>query len=182
MTNMKLFKYLSLFVLSFICFFSCSYATVLPSFNPSWFTVTSSTSLNWSVSEWGLNLIAVWDSQIRDRYWRTCTTLKLSSNWWYNCWGSNGSSFWWVTLSPWEYILSCDWITDCSSSATLIWHSFVSSKSVFSSVIWNLWLTISEFIPYVVYIWLWVLGVLIWFVAIKWFINWIRRKILSPFK
>lgn len=56
-------------------------------------------------------------------------------------------------------------------------------------LIWQLspvitWLSsaVVEIIPYIVYIWLWVLGAILWFVAIKLLINWIRSKVLSPFK
>ena len=52
----------------------------------------------------------------------------------------------------------------------------------FTPVITGLTSSINEFIPYVVYIGLWVLWVLISFVAIKWLINWVRSKIFSSFK
>lgn len=41
--------------------------------------------------------------------------------------------------------------------------------------------TLTEFIPYVVYIGLGVLGAVIWFVAIKWLMNWTRAKVLGTF-
>jgi len=41
--------------------------------------------------------------------------------------------------------------------------------------------TLTEFIPYVVYVWLGVLGAIIWFVAIKWLMNWTRAKVLWTF-
>lgn len=41
--------------------------------------------------------------------------------------------------------------------------------------------TLTEFIPYVVYVGLWVLGAIIWFVAIKWLMNWTRAKVLWTF-
>lgn len=41
--------------------------------------------------------------------------------------------------------------------------------------------TLTEFIPYVVYVWLGVLGAVIWFVAIKWLMNWTRAKVLWTF-
>lgn len=40
---------------------------------------------------------------------------------------------------------------------------------------------IDEFIPYVVYVWLGVISIIIWFVAIKWLINRIRRNSLFVF-
>lgn len=39
----------------------------------------------------------------------------------------------------------------------------------------------TEFIPYVVYIWLWVLGAVIGFTAIRWLMNWTRAKVLGTF-
>ena len=39
----------------------------------------------------------------------------------------------------------------------------------------------TEFIPYVVYIGLGVLGAVIWFTAIRWLMNWTRAKVLGTF-
>lgn len=40
----------------------------------------------------------------------------------------------------------------------------------------------TEFIPYVVYIWIWTLLVILWFIAVKWLVNWLVRKITVIFK
>lgn len=48
-------------------------------------------------------------------------------------------------------------------------------------IITSLSSTLSEFIPYVVYVGLGVLGAVIWFVAIKWLMNWTRAKVLGTF-
>ena len=48
-------------------------------------------------------------------------------------------------------------------------------------IITSLTTTLTEFIPYVVYVGLWVLGAVIWFVAIKWLMNWTRAKVLGTF-
>lgn len=48
-------------------------------------------------------------------------------------------------------------------------------------IITSLGSTLTEFIPYVVYVWLGVLGAVIWFVAIKWLMNWTRAKVLWTF-
>ena len=48
-------------------------------------------------------------------------------------------------------------------------------------IITSLSSTLTEFIPYVVYVWLGVLGAVIWFVAIKWLMNWTRAKVLGTF-
>ena len=41
--------------------------------------------------------------------------------------------------------------------------------------------TITEFIPYCVYIWLGVLVCTFWFVAIRWLMNWTSAKIKGSF-
>lgn len=51
----------------------------------------------------------------------------------------------------------------------------------FSPVINWLKSSVNEFIPYVVYVWLWILTSLLWFVAIRWLINWVKRKLLIVF-
>lgn len=48
-------------------------------------------------------------------------------------------------------------------------------------IITSLTSTITEFIPYVVYVWLGVLGAVVGFVAIKWLMNWTRAKVLGTF-
>lgn len=59
------------------------------------------------------------------------------------------------------------------------WNDLISSAWVIINWLEN---TVNEVIPYVVYIWLWILGLIIWFVAIRWLINFIRNNILTPFK
>lgn len=48
-------------------------------------------------------------------------------------------------------------------------------------IITSLTSTITEFIPYVVYVWLGVLGAVVGFVAVKWLMNWTRAKVLGTF-
>ena len=64
------------------------------------------------------------------------------------------------------------------------WWNWVSDWliSQFQGVLLSFWLVISEFIPYVVYIWLWILSVIIWFFAIKWLINRLKNKTLTFFR
>ena len=50
-----------------------------------------------------------------------------------------------------------------------------------SPIIESLGDVMTEFIPYVVYIWLWVLGAVIGFTAIRWLMNWTRAKVLGTF-
>lgn len=39
----------------------------------------------------------------------------------------------------------------------------------------------AEFIPYVAYIGLWIIVAVLWFVAIRWLVNWVRAKIFDSF-
>ena len=48
-------------------------------------------------------------------------------------------------------------------------------------IVTSLSTTLTEFIPYVVYVGLGVLGAVIGFVAIKWLMNWTRAKVLWTF-
>lgn len=53
--------------------------------------------------------------------------------------------------------------------------------SQFDPIIDSLKATMTEFIPYVVYVGLGVLGAVIWFTAIRWLVNWTRAKVLWTF-
>lgn len=52
----------------------------------------------------------------------------------------------------------------------------------FSGVLTSVSSSVSEFIPYIVYIWIWLLTASIWFVAIKRLINRLKSKFLNPFR
>lgn len=94
-------------------------------------------------------------------------------------------------FSAWTYYITQAW----GSPFTTITFNFSSSDSwdswnwglienwtwTFSWIITSLWTTVSEFIPYVVYLWVWILGALIWFVAVKRLMNRIRRKVFWTF-
>lgn len=67
------------------------------------------------------------------------------------------------------------------SSDSWNWGLVENWTWTFSWIITSLWTTVSEFIPYVVYLWVWILGALIWFVAVKRLMNRIRRKVLWTF-
>ena len=41
--------------------------------------------------------------------------------------------------------------------------------------------TMSEFVPYVVYVGLWIIGATLGFVAIRWLVNWVRAKVFGAF-
>lgn len=45
---------------------------------------------------------------------------------------------------------------------------------------WLEWV-MSEFIPYVAYVGLWIIVAVLWFVAIRWLVNWVRSKVFSAF-
>lgn len=53
---------------------------------------------------------------------------------------------------------------------------------VFSGVLTSVSSSVSEFIPYIVYIWIWILTASIWFVSIKWLLNRLKSKVLNPFR
>ena len=97
-----------------------------------------------------------------------------------------------ITLPGWttaEFV----WVEDCDFSYELYYSSSSDWDSSDSSWLlpwwtWTFWWIISslgsavsEFIPYVAYIWLWLLGAIIWFVAIKRLINRVRSKIFWTF-
>ena len=100
----------------------------------------------------------------------------------------------WYEISAWTYsVSSTDEVFDTVSftiSSTppsswwdnsWNWGLIENWTWTFSWIITSLWTTVSEFIPYVVYLWVWILGALVWFVAIKRLMNRIRRKILWTF-
>lgn len=98
--------------------------------------------------------------------------------------------------TDWHSPYSCDQTYDITNMSVLcIWDSkwdftlkyiypplLSWGSSNFTPVLTSISSSISEFIPYIVYIGLWILGALIWFYAIRWFINWLRKKIFSSFK
>lgn len=113
------------------------------------------------------------------------------------CWNSNWyASVIWKNISRstlvWEWRKI--WCTnDNLKSFSLVrYYSWGGCKVKYSSdkiCEWTFepvisWLTnsMNEFIPYVAYIGLWILSVIIWFVAIKWLINRVRAKVLGTFK
>lgn len=93
----------------------------------------------------------------------------------------------------WDYLESDNDYWQCYAEYLPWWDNTWWDDTWWDNTWWELiwqlspvitWLSsaVVEIIPYIVYIWLWVLGAILWFVAIKWLINWIRSKILSPFK
>ena len=82
-----------------------------------------------------------------------------------------------ITNDPWDDPWDNPWWWDIgwSSSSVIWWYSALTPAID--------WLrgTVYEIIPYVVYIWIWVLIAVIWFYAIRWLVNWIWWKVKSNF-
>lgn len=106
---------------------------------------------------------------------------------------------WYCSLSAWTYNLFWWWESAFSSvfisfSDSWTWdnswwdNSWDNSWSLLpwgeSDLSWIIsWLsnTINEFIPYLVYLGLWIITVIIWFVAVRWLINRTQAKIRWTF-
>ena len=91
-----------------------------------------------------------------------------------------------------EWIENVSWIWYFSESLiTINWNLSEWWDSSWSLLPWGegdlswiiTWLnsTITEFIPYLVYLWLWIITVIIWFVAIRWLVNRTQAKIRWTF-
>lgn len=75
-------------------------------------------------------------------------------------------AYWWAWITQWYHV----------------WETNIMPVSILSPVVDWLEDSIIEFIPYVIYVWLWLLSALIWFISIKWLINWVRWKSLWVFR
>lgn len=103
--------------------------------------------------------LPAWDYGIESPqgFWYSTITFNVSSvsggdDWtWWDSWNWT----WDILLPWWEWSLS--WIITWLNS------------------------TITEFIPYLVYLWLWIITVVIWFVAIRWLVNRTQAKIRWSF-
>lgn len=166
---------LSLFVLP-LCFVSFSFASLFPDLENSiqwtdsnYFSTCNKYACQWS-NPWFKTFRCSWN-------W----TMTIS----YNTSSSNGLS---KDIScPWNFDIDwVDWINfiyrENSQSDFVIYVSSSATPSwYFSPVVSWLLTSINEFIPYVVYVSLGILWVLIWFVAIRWLILWIRSKVFNSF-
>lgn len=152
------------------------------------FTVSSNTYLKTSDCVWtptissvGWDLICPFSNQCYSSI--QCLGYMFSfPNW---GWTTNNVSF-----KVWDYNITC---SSYPCSVTLLdWSYFEfqappppllpGGEEALSGAVTNLTNSVNEFIPYIVYIWLWILIACIWFVAIKRLINWLRAKIFSSFK
>lgn len=89
----------------------------------------------------------------------------------------NNWNFSTITLSDWQSSWGWDsWGWDSWGGALIIEWTWA-----FAPVIWGLTNSIWEFIPYVAYLWLWILWVVIWFFAIKWLIKFVYWNTYSFF-
>lgn len=51
----------------------------------------------------------------------------------------------------------------------------------FDAALNGLQAVMTEFVPYVVYIGLWIIVAVLGFVAVRWLVNWVRAKIFDSF-
>lgn len=91
-------------------------------------------------------------------------------------------------LNIWNYPLGNAWIVDVSVTLPWKWWQIWEWWTILNwfsdltpAIDW-LKVTIALLIPYVVYIWIWVLLAVLWFYAIRWLVNWMSNKINSYFK
>jgi len=177
-------KYLLSFILSIIWFV--------------WFSNAVSISCNWNSNETSCSPYWYDSPYVADEE----ITVKLTSVW--TCYDENlisidtpNSVYWysdllnWITVNWWEsvsffYYTSSEETQSCQFNVSfwndsewwdLAWWILPDWDLTFSSLLSSLWSTLWEVIYYVVYIWLWILSCIIWFVAIKWLISWIWKKI-----
>lgn len=151
------------------------------------FTLSSSSVVSFVANEQGYNVLIICPSS--DTNQNLCCILSSSDDWETFSDNSLCTFEWWVEYfliwSDWDNFSSItisDWQnssggSDSSSNTPLLsgW------TTVFSWIISSLWSVMSEFIPYVAFVGLWLLGAIIGFVAIKRLVNRIRAKILWTF-
>lgn len=162
-------KFLLVWLISLFWFISFSNAYDLTSeadiakwksFNfPSWVSSVKCISDTW---RWQISY--VW---IDGADWFSCPST-ISLNW--------RSPSWIYVPSSSTSAIRIQYIYDSNTlSFDQYWWFFWSLVGNISTVLW-------EFIPYVIYIWLWVLIVSIAFVAVKWLMLWIYNKVRFIFK
>ena len=102
----------------------------------------------------------------------------------------------------WNSDIYLCWDSTCDSVADVSWTIYYSSSlisyspssggwssswilsgwtSQLSWIITALWNTVNEFLPYLVYLWLWIIVAIIWFVAIRWLVNRTSAKVRWTF-
>lgn len=129
-----------------------------------------------SSSPWNFSLTVnctYWDYEFSFyRSWLPITIDKIESYCLNSAWPLNKSKWFKITKA----------YNDEFSSFLINYSSSTMPVSSLTPIINWLSSSINEFIPYVSFIWIWVLSILIWFFVVRWFINWCKRSVLSPFK
>lgn len=144
------------------------------------FTISSSSIVSYSCTAWSCYIL------VEDEEWNTCNIDYYDEDFAIDCENFIAWQTYTFRLASWDdpfdFIIISDWQnssggSDSSSNTPLLsgW------TTVFSWIISSLWSVMSEFIPYVAFVGLWLLGAIIGFVAIKRLVNRIRAKILWTF-
>lgn len=111
-----------------------------------------------------------WDQSFL--FWYNIDSLEgycILDAWTYEVNHSDWSYFTSITVNYWDNSWDSSWIILPWWEGSLSWIiSWLNS-------------TITEFIPYLVYLGLWIITVIIWFVAIRWLVNWTQAKIRWTF-
>ena len=95
---------------------------------------------------------------------------------WFGWWCLSYNPDWSLVLSlPWQWWNTWWW------NEWWNWWNIVPDWSIFA-VISGVFSVFTELIPYIVYLWIWILIFTVWFYAIRWLVNWVSNKINNNFK
>lgn len=141
-------------------------------------------TVSWIFSPWYSYQVIPLDNYMSENHLRlTCETRYTENK--ARCWKwcsfdidsllNEGCALDSFTLTCYES--PCNFTIDFVAPPLLPWW-----QQALSWVVSNLTNSVNEFIPLIVYIWIWIICALIWFVSIKRLINRFRSKTLSPFK
>lgn len=142
----------------------------------------ASYSLNVINSPW-LYKVIVTDSSWRDIKY---VTFRCPNDWnkFIINWSNNFVFDYWWTAKCSIYLTNSSFYWEGCASAVLYKDvpvfNFWWPSALTPAVDWLRW-TVNQIIPYVIFIWIWVLLAILWFYAIRWLVNWIWRKINSVF-
>ena len=144
---------------------------------------------NISVSVWTYTIVPSWVigiDFISDTI-NCWVDIVRSTDWWYN-------SVEFMTLSNlWQYLFwDYEWQLYYGRNCYNWWWSVIIRYIypdpplvpdwTLNSVVGGVGSVVGEFIPYVVYIWFWVLIASLWFVAIKWLLSYLYQKVKKTFR
>ena len=170
-------------IFTFIGIFNFSSAVIL-----TWSYETVSTTYNWDYCVWNQwkctldwldSIVANWYVWVRfscsngtqTRFWNWVITISTMQDY---C-SSRDST---VNMGAWFDFINYDW----NAVVNYTRQVYISPLDNFTPIVSWLTNSVNEFIPYIAYVWIWLLTAIIWFVAIKRLINWVRAKIFSSFK